>query len=316
MTIHSALQLNSSNTGNMSYESKAILFQKLHQLKLMVVDEVSMVGSQQFQEMNTRLCKILHGDIRKNDFGGISMLLVGDLYQLPPVMQCPIFKQHKIRKPGDMAPSPWQTFILHKLTQIMHQKDIDFSNLLNVVHMKQPEQDSHEDKLLKACELKIDMFHPDYPRYALHVFATNAEVASWNKVMLDMIEGETYIYYADDSKKDKLANITNVTFPENPQQTGNLVRILKLKKGACVMLTNNIDVTDGLTNGAMGTVTGILVNENAKPEKKIKCVLVRFDSCKIGRNAIANSSHKNICKFSVLVKKIEVSFPVHGKESL
>ena len=84
MTIHSALQLNSKNAPSISYETKAVLFQKLQQLKLMVIDEISMVGSQQFQDINTHLCKILHGDIKKNDFGGISMLLVGDLYQLPP----------------------------------------------------------------------------------------------------------------------------------------------------------------------------------------------------------------------------------------
>ena len=64
------------------------------------------------------------------------MLLVGDLYQLPPVMQCPIFQNHKIKEPGDMAPSPWHTFMLHQLGQIMRQKDIQFSNLLNVVRMK------------------------------------------------------------------------------------------------------------------------------------------------------------------------------------
>ena len=140
MTIHAALQLNSNNSAAVSSESKAVLFQKLQQLKLMVVDEISMVGSQLFQDINTRLCKILHGDIRKNDFGGISMLLVGDLYQLPPVMQSPIFSQQKIKQPGDMAPSPWHTFSLHELTQIMRKKGLKFSNLLNVVCMKQPEE--------------------------------------------------------------------------------------------------------------------------------------------------------------------------------
>ena len=71
---------------------KAILFNKFQQMKLMVTDEVSMVGSPRFHDINLRLRKIMHGDLQKYDFGDISMLLVGDLYQLPPVMQCPIFQ--------------------------------------------------------------------------------------------------------------------------------------------------------------------------------------------------------------------------------
>ena len=119
LTIHAALQLN-SNSVSMSYENKAVLLQKLQQLKLMVTDEISMVGNERFRDMSLHLCKILHGDIWKNDFGGISMLVVGDLYQLPPVMHCPIYQQTVIREPGDMAPLLWHTYMLHELKQIMH----------------------------------------------------------------------------------------------------------------------------------------------------------------------------------------------------
>ena len=81
------------------------------------------------------------------------------------------------------------------------------------------------------------------------------------------------------------------------------------------MLTNNIDVTDGLTNGAMGMVTEVIKNSNACDDKQIQCILVKFDSSKIGENAIANSSYKHICRFSVPIKKIQVTFRVHGQES-
>ena len=200
----------------MSYRNKSVLFQKLHQLKLMVTDEFSMVGYERFHDMNLCLCKILHGDIRKNDFGGISILLVGDLYQLPPVMQWPIFQQPKIRKPGDMAPFPWHSFALHELTQIMHQKDTKFSNLLNVICMRQPEESSLEDLMLTSHELSVASTHKDYPKNAMHVFATNAEAALWNDTMLNHLEGEMYTYLADDCRKDRLANIANVSFSDIP----------------------------------------------------------------------------------------------------
>ena len=146
-------------------------------LKLMVTDGISMVGNERFHDMSLRLCKILHGDIWKNDFGGISMLVVGDLYQLPPVMQCPIYQQTVIREPGDMASLLWHTFMLHELKQIMHQKDPEFSKMLNVVCVEQPEENSIEDLMLRSHELSIDVLHQEYPKSAMHVFATNADAA-------------------------------------------------------------------------------------------------------------------------------------------
>ena len=200
LTIHAALQLN-SNSVSMSYENKTVLFQKL---KLMVTNEISMVGNERFCDMGLRLCKILHGDIWKNDFGGISMLVFGDLYQLPPVMQCPIpiYQQTVIKEPDDMTLLLWHTFILHELKQIMHQKDPEFSKMLNVVCVKQPEENSIEDIMLRSCELSIDALHSEYPKSAMHVFATNADAALWNNKMLENIEGEIYSYIADDSRKD------------------------------------------------------------------------------------------------------------------
>ena len=81
------------------------------------------------------------------------------------------------------------------------------------------------------------------------------------------------------------------------------------------MLTHNIDVTDGLTNGAMGMVTKVIKNTNACGDKQIQCILVKFDTSKVWKNAIANSSYKHICRFSVPIKKIQVTFPWHGQES-
>ena len=49
--------------------------------------------------------------------------------------------------------------------------------------------------------------------------------------------------------------------PTNPCETGKLQKALTVKINARVMITTNIDVTDGLTNGAMGTVTNVLIDQ-------------------------------------------------------
>ena len=47
--------------------------------------------------------------------------------------------------------------------------------------------------------------------------------------------------------------------PTNPCETGNLQNVLTVKINARVKITTNIDVTDWLTNGAMGTVTNVVI---------------------------------------------------------
>ena len=66
--------------------------------------------------------------------------------------------------------------------------------------------------MLNSCELSINHNYNDYPNNAMHVFATNAEAALWNETMLNYLEGEVYTSVADDSRKDRLANIANVVF--------------------------------------------------------------------------------------------------------
>ena len=76
-----------------------------------------------------------------------------------------------------------------------------------------------------------------------------------------MLPGKEFTNIATDSKKDDCTELANITMPTNPHETGNLKKVLTVKIHARVMITTNIDVTDGLTNGAMGTVTNVVIDE-------------------------------------------------------
>ena len=62
---------------------------KLEHMMLSITDEISMVGIKQFQSMNQTMCT-LKGTTDGN-WGDMCVLAVGDLYQLPPVGQYPIY---------------------------------------------------------------------------------------------------------------------------------------------------------------------------------------------------------------------------------
>ena len=74
-----------------------------------------------FQSMNQIMCT-LKGTTDGN-WGDICVLPVGNLYQLPPVGQCPIYMFPQIvHTLNDTAPNGWEKMQLHELTQSMRQR--------------------------------------------------------------------------------------------------------------------------------------------------------------------------------------------------
>ena len=93
MTLHSALLLGRSKYSGfqpLSHDRLNSLISKLSRLMLVIIDEVSMVGSNMLLEIHKRLQQI-KGVSDDAVFGGVSIYAVGDLYQLPPVGQAPLF---------------------------------------------------------------------------------------------------------------------------------------------------------------------------------------------------------------------------------
>ena len=100
------------------------------------------------------------------------------------------------------------------------------------------------------------------------------------------------------------------TTPTNPHKTGNLRKIMSVKINARVMITTNIDVTDGLKNGAVGTVTNVVIDEK---RGKMSAILVSFDSKHVGQEAVHTSVHKSTNQNAVTIYQTQTTFPIHKK---
>ena len=74
------------------------------------------------------------------------------------------------------------------------------------------------------------------------------------------------------------------------------------------MITTNIDVTDGLTNGAMGTVTNVVIDQTTG---KMSVILVAFDSEHVGQEARYTSVYNSINQNAVPIHQTWATFPVH-----
>ena len=127
---------------------------------------------------------------------------------------------------------------------------------------------------------------------------------------MKLLPGKEFTNIATDSKKDDCTELANITMPTNPHETGNLKKILTVKVNAKVMITTNINVNDGLTNGAMGTVTNVVIDERTG---KMICILVAFDSKHVGQEAIHTSVYKSKNQNAVPIYKTQATFPIHKK---
>ena len=76
------------------------------------------------------------------------------------------------------------------------------------------------------------------------------------------------------------------------------------------MLTTNVDVSDGLVNGARGEVVHVVTsNDNI-----VTTVLVKFDNNHVGLKAIQSTPYRSTYTDTVPLAKYEVVFPVKGRK--
>ena len=134
-TIHSALAIPAcqslKNYKSLDSSRLNTLRCQIGGFRLIFVDEISMVGNTMFNvQFNNRLKDIKGSSL---PFDSVSIVAIGDLFQLQPVMDGYIFKDMDNDEYGVLAPNVWQElFKMFELKQIMRQRDSkDFAELLN-----------------------------------------------------------------------------------------------------------------------------------------------------------------------------------------
>ena len=247
--------------------AKRVLFRNL---RCVIVDEISMVSADLFYNLDLRLREITMVD---TVFGGVSVFVFGDLYQLQPpkaryVFQPPINKEHAL---AHSLRDLWKLFTVVSLEENHRQgEDKVYGDLLNRV--RTGDQTSEDIALL---ETRVRPSIDPSLNNAIHIYGTNAKVNSRNNAKLDEMEGELFTIRA------KNASRTVKTFKTN--NAGCIMNtpfqaVLKLKINAEVVLVHNINTLDGLTNGCRGVLIDV-----EKKGKSIHRLVIKFHNPDHGR---------------------------------
>ena len=311
MTLHSAFNFPFSNEF-LSLPDK-LRDQKrdfLKNLKMIILDEFSMVKADLLYQIDLRLKELLENS--NEPFGGCAILMFGDILQLKPVMGKYIFE---LPRSTDYHASYfieplWKTFhVIQLLTNHRQGEDFEYAEVLN--RIRTGSQTEGDYKLLEQRVKPLN--HPDIPYDALFVTCKNKHVNEINELKLEMLNANLEEIPA--VVKSSAQNEVNAkTSNDGSIFNTPLQKVLKLKVGAKVMLTYNVDVIDSLTNGAFGEVIGFQYTSGGA----VKTVLVHFKNEKVGRNKRKNYSVLNNQFPGVSVtpiEKIEFNFSMSKKQT-
>lgn len=219
----------------------------LRQMELLVIDEVSMLRADLLDAIDTVL-----RFVRKNHrvpFGGVQVLFIGDMLQLPPVT-----REDEAYFLSQFYKSSY-FFDAHALQQIKplyieletvyRQSDPTFLRLLN--HLRDEEMEWDDFELLQSRV--VPGFRPQTGDGYIHLVTHNAKADQLNKQSLELLPERSFKYSAS----------IEADFPEH---LFPLDYVLELKVGAQVMfIKNDISTDRKYFNGKIGTIASLTSEE-------------------------------------------------------
>lgn len=213
----------------------------LRSMDMLVIDEVSMVRSDLLDYVDDVLRRVRNP---LKPFGGVQLLLIGDLQQLPPVVkeaEWQMLREH-YRSPYFFHSRALAQagYISLELEKVYRQDDREFIGLLNNI------RNGHE--LLRTIEILNERYKPDFVPDKVNPWVRlsthNASAHQINEAEMAALHTQPHIYSATVEKN----------FPENSYPAEEH---LELKVGAQVMFLKNDTERHEYFNGMIGEVVAL-----------------------------------------------------------
>src|SRR3989339_337433 len=228
--------------------SSEYIVRRVSRTKVLIIDEVSML-SPDMLDMVDMVCR----EIKQNDetFGGIQTVLVGDFFQLPPIVKKEETKTKQnlfakeTKNLGIFAydSGAWERarLVICYLAEQHRQDDADFLSVLSGIRTNNFKENHHE--LISSRQIDFE----DMPENVTKLFSHNFDVDRVNNGELAKIEEEI--------KSFKMLSDGNDKIVETLKKGCLSPEVLELKTGAVVMCTKN-NQKERFVNGTLGVVVG------------------------------------------------------------
>lgn len=192
----------------------------LREIEIIIIDEVSMLRADVLDMMDFSL-----RHVRRNQqkFGGVQMLFIGDLYQLPPVVRDEYLLNQYYNSPFFFESLALKELplITIELTTVYRQKDEKFLDILNEIR----DGEIGDIDFETLNERYIPDFEPTDEPY-VYLTSHNRMADEINQKKLAELSGKTYSY-----KAEIVGNFNENQYPND--------EILDLKVGAQIMFIRN-----------------------------------------------------------------------------
>lgn len=217
---------------------KAPLYNRLKALRILIIDEMSMMNDKLFDIISEYLSLV-----RKNaqPFGGVQMILCGDLYQIPPVEDKFFFKSDTWIRLA--ATGFFRTFDLQQSQR--HRDDQVFDRLLQKLRVGECDDDMLA--LLKATE--SNTFPKGIKPTVLYLKNVDVDLVNARELLKLTSAGAVPQDYPKSTSVTPAAKAW--------AQACKIPDAVSLCEGAQVMLTWNLDIKAQLCNGSRGIVTSL-----------------------------------------------------------
>lgn len=210
---------------------KRFVYNRLLKLEILIIDEISMMDSKLFDTINL-LLRIIKGN--NLPFGGVQLVICGDLFQLPPIENNFFFKSEVW---------PIMDIQLVELIESQRQKnDIVFQNILRKIRLGECDEDIL--KTLKQTK------HNQFDIMPTVLYTKNIDVDKVNTDKYDELVNKgarSFDYHLKTSSEGAKVWANSCKIPD----------ICRVCVGAQVVLTWNIDIESGLCNGTRGVITDV-----------------------------------------------------------
>lgn len=249
VTIHSFFQFplapyvpgSSFNTKDERFRFSKEKKRIIRTLDLLVIDEISMVRADLLDQIDAVLR--LHKD-RNRPFGGVQLLMIGDLSQLAPVAResdWTLLREYYTTPYFFGSKALQQTkHVTIELQHVYRQTDTTFVDILNEVRENRLTANGLAMLNSRYCKEEKVLNSEGVIRLTTHNLTAN----NYNEQRMDSLKGKRYTYEAE---------ITG-TFPESSYPAE---KALELKKGCQVMFLKNDTQGARYYNGKLGIITSL-----------------------------------------------------------